>query len=99
MYCLSRCFTRTALFTAMFTVIIVVCSLKSVCSKFHRNWLLCSDLHVPIVMYGLRLFIVVLQELHCLPYCLHSSFGADEIKHEAAKVLLFNPLCDNTYQL
>ena len=24
-----------------------------------------------IVMYGLRLFIVVLQELHCLPNCLH----------------------------
>ena len=28
-------------------------------------------IHVPIVMYGLRLFIVVLQELHCLPNCLH----------------------------
>ena len=26
---------------------------------------------VPIVMYGLRLFIVVLQELHCLLNCLH----------------------------
>ena len=26
---------------------------------------------VPIVMYGLRLFIVVLQELQCLPNCLH----------------------------
>ena len=25
-------------------------------------------IYVPIVMYGLRLFIVVLQELHCLPY-------------------------------
>ena len=25
----------------------------------------------PIVMYGLRMFIVVLQELHCLPNCLH----------------------------
>ena len=24
-------------------------------------------IYVPIVMYGLRLFIVVLQELHCLP--------------------------------
>ena len=29
------------------------------------------DIYVPIVMYGLRLFIVVLQELHCLPNCLH----------------------------
>ena len=27
-------------------------------------------IYVPIVMYGLRLFIVVLQELHCLPNCL-----------------------------
>ena len=28
-------------------------------------------IYVPIVMYSLRLFIVVLQELHCLPNCLH----------------------------
>ena len=28
-------------------------------------------IYVPIVMYGLRLFIVVLQELHCLPNSLH----------------------------
>ena len=28
-------------------------------------------IYVPIVMYGLRLFIVVLQELHCLPNYLH----------------------------
>ena len=27
-------------------------------------------IYVPIVMYGLRLFIVVLQELHCLLNCL-----------------------------
>ena len=27
--------------------------------------------YVPIVMYGLRLFTVVIQELHCLPNCLH----------------------------
>ena len=27
-------------------------------------------IYVPIVMYGLRLFIVALQELHRLPYCL-----------------------------
>ena len=35
MYCLIEanyyCFTRTTLFTTMFTVIIVVCSLKSMC--------------------------------------------------------------------
>ena len=28
-------------------------------------------IYVSIVMYGLRLFIVVLQELHCLSNCLH----------------------------
>ena len=30
-------------------------------------------IYVPIIMYGLMLFIVVLQELHvhCLPNCLH----------------------------
>ena len=34
-----------------------------------------SELHghiCPIVMYSLRLFIVVLQELHCLPNCLYA---------------------------
>ena len=30
-------------------------------------------IYVPIVMYGLRLFIVVLQELQCLTNCLHVS--------------------------
>ena len=30
-------------------------------------------IYVPIEMYGLRLFIVVLQELKCLPNCLHVS--------------------------
>ena len=65
-YC---CFTRTTLFTTMFTV---VCSLKSMCIPSFV-WIGCcvSELHglyVPIVMYGLRLFIVVLQEL---PNCLH----------------------------
>ena len=29
-------------------------------------------IYAPIVMYGLRLFIVVLQELHCLSNCLHA---------------------------
>ena len=28
-------------------------------------------IYVPIVMYGLRLFIVVLQEVYCLLNCLH----------------------------
>ena len=60
----------------MFTVIIVVCSLKSMCiPSFVLIGYCVSDLHmaiyVSIVMYGLRLFIVVLQELHCLSNCLH----------------------------
>ena len=28
--------------------------------------------YVPTVMYGLTLFIVVIQELHCLPKILHA---------------------------
>ena len=28
-------------------------------------------IYVPIIMYAVRLFIVVLQELQCLPNCLH----------------------------
>ena len=33
-------------------------------------------IHVPIVMYGVRLFIVVLQELlHCLLNCLSETSG------------------------
>ena len=42
--------------TTLFTTLFVVCSVK----RF-----------IPIVMYCLRLFIVVLQELHCLLNCLH----------------------------
>ena len=39
---------------------------KYVYTNFHHDWLLA------IVMYGLRLFIVVLQELQCLPNYLHT---------------------------
>ena len=42
---------------------------KYVYTKFRRCCV--SELHGPIVMCGLRLFIVVLQELHCLPNCVH----------------------------
>ena len=43
-------------------------------TKFHLDWLLCHmAIYVPIVMYGLRLFIVVLGELQCLANCLHVS--------------------------
>ena len=43
----------------------------------YLDWLLCESyiaICVPIVMYGLGLFIVVLQELHCSPNCLHVGF-------------------------
>ena len=48
----------------------VVCSLKSMCtSSFVLIGCCVSELHGHI---GLRLIIVVLQELlHCLPSCLH----------------------------
>ena len=68
--CLLFFFTRTTLFTTMFTVIIVVHSLKSMCIPSFV--LIGYCVHGHIVMYGLRLFIVVLQELHCLLNCLHS---------------------------
>ena len=56
----------------MFTVFIVVCSLKSMrIPNFVLIGYCVSDLRGYIVMYGLRLFIVVLQELHCLSNCLH----------------------------
>ena len=68
-YC---CFTRTVLFTTMFTVIIVVCSWISMCIlSFALIGCCVSELHGPIVMYSLRLFIVVLQEPHYLLNCLH----------------------------
>ena len=44
---------------------------KYVYTKFCLDWLCVSELHGHIVLYGLRLFIVVLQELHCLPNCLY----------------------------
>ena len=55
-------------------MIIFVYSLNSVFTKFHLKLAFASmsymPIYVPIVMYGLRLFIVVLQEL---PNCLHVS--------------------------
>ena len=47
----------------LLTVIIVVRSLKSMCIRLDIVYM---AIYVPIVMYGLRLFIVDLQELHCL---------------------------------
>ena len=59
----------------MFNVIIVLCSLKSMCvPSFIVIGYCVSELHVymvAIVTYCRRLFIVVIQELHCLPNFLH----------------------------
>ena len=79
-YC---CFTRATLFITIFTIINLVCSFKSMClpsliliggcvRELHAH-LHC--MYVPTVMYGLRLFIVVLQEVHCyrIVYMLVSS--------------------------
>ena len=53
----------------MCTVIIVVCSLKNICIPSYVLIGRCvsESSYVPILIYGLRLFIVVLHELHCLP--------------------------------
>ena len=55
-YC---CFTKTTLFTTMFTMVICVYLLKSmtVYTTVYLNWLLYQLLYVPIVIYGQRLFI------------------------------------------
>ena len=44
-------------------------------------------IYVPIVMYGLRLFIVVLQELHCLPNCFITSPSFVALYVEIAKYI------------
>ena len=74
MYCL-RLFIVVLQETTLFTTMCYycVCSLKSMCmpsfgcsvSQLHGH------LYPYIIMYGLRLFIVVLQELHCIQNCLH----------------------------
>ena len=55
-------------------IVIVVCSLKSMCIP---SLVVVSvsymAIYVPVVMYGLRLFIVVLQELQSLLNCTHVS--------------------------
>ena len=55
-----------------YNVYCVVCLLKSMCiPSFVLIGCCMSELHAPIVMNYLRLFIVVLQELHCFSNCLH----------------------------
>ena len=46
----------------------LVCSLKSMCIP---SFVFVVPIYIPSVVYGLRLFIVVVQELHCLSNCLH----------------------------
>ena len=59
-YC---CFRRI---TTMFTINILVYACVS-----SMTFASVSYMPVPIVMYGLRLFIVVLKELQCLQGCVH----------------------------
>ena len=63
MYCLKvfqySYFTRTTFSTTMSTLIILV---KCMCMASVSY----MPIYVPIIMYGVRLFIVVIQELHCL---------------------------------
>ena len=54
------------MFTKMFTMIILVYSLKCMCIPSIGCCI--SEFYIPFVMYGLRL---VLQELQCLQHCLH----------------------------
>ena len=57
MWSLKLFIARTTLFTTMFTAIIV--DHDQVSSSF-----VVVPIYIPSVVYGLRLFIVVLQELH-----------------------------------
>ena len=71
MYCWG-CF----LFIYKNDIAIFAITIFGVVIEKHLDWLLCvSELHAHlypyIVMYGLRLFIVVLQELRCLLNRLH----------------------------
>ena len=62
------------LFIVVLTIllIIAVCLLKSMCIPSFVLIVCCvNELLGHLVMYGLRLFIVALQEQHCLPNCLH----------------------------
>ena len=69
----------------MFTVMIVVCLLKSMCiPRFVLIGCCMSELHghlCPIIMYCLRLFVVVLQDLNCLPY-VYTKVRLDWLLHE-----------------
>ena len=60
---------RTTLFTTTFTV---VCPFKSMCvPSFVVIGYCVRELLGRICRYCQRLVLVVLQELHCLPNCLH----------------------------
>ena len=77
----AACFTITTLSTTTFTFIIAVCSDKSMCIPSFILIGCCvsglTAIYVPIVMYGLRLFIVVLDCLLCLHTCIsiHSAIS------------------------
>ena len=73
MYCL-RLFIVYKNYNVYYNVYCYYCGVfieKHTHTKFNLHWLLCERVTWPIVMYDLRLFNVVLQELHCLPNYLH----------------------------
>ena len=55
----------------MFTVIILVFHSKACVYVLSVVSVSYKAIYVPIVMYGLGLFVVVLQEMHCLLNCFH----------------------------
>ena len=66
MYCLRLLFYKN------YIVVIVVCSLKSMCiQSFILIGCCVSELHGHLCPYRNVLPEAVLQELHCLPNCLH----------------------------
>ena len=76
-------FTRTTLLTIMFTAIIVVC--------VYIPSFVVVPIYIPSVVYGLRLFIVVVQELHCLSNCLHVCMIRVRVCYHFTKVCCSTP--------
>ena len=95
-----QCTCTCTLFTAVFAMFNLLCSLNSVCIPsfvligYCVSELLCSStciMCVPIAMYGLKLYIVVLQELQCLPNYLHVIIIRDVGFYHFTKFLCSTP--------
>ena len=72
---LSQCMARGCLLFFyknynVYRIVYMLVSLESLVSVISLSFV-CLHLHVFKIRYCLRLFIVVLQELHCLLNCLH----------------------------